>query len=159
VYGVQAAMRLRTEEAAVRAEPLLATSVGRVRWAMSHVTIALLGTATLLVAGGLSAGAAQAFHTSDVADVGRVLAGALVQLPATWVLVGIVVAAFGFAPRQIGLGWAALVAFLLIGEIGPLFELRQWVLEFTAEPLLWLTAVAVALTVAGLARFRGRDVG
>ncbi len=43
VFGVLSAMRLRSEETALRAEPLFAASVGRVAWALSHLTIALVG--------------------------------------------------------------------------------------------------------------------
>lgn len=172
-YGIQAALRLHSEEAALRAEPVLATQVGRVEWVLSHVLVALAGTAVLLGAFGAAAGAAYAAQTGVPGDVPRVAAGALVQLPATWVLTGVVVAAFGLTPRLVGIGWAALVVFLLIGELGPLLQLPQWALdlspfahvprlpggELTVAPLLWLTALAVALAAAGLAGFRRRDVG
>lgn len=173
VYGVQAAMRLRTEETALRAEPLLATAVGRLRWALSHVTVALGGSAVLLLGAGLGVGLAHGAQVGDLSRGGPVLLGALVQLPAAWVLVGIVVALFGLAPRLTAGGWVALVAFLLIGQFGALLELPQWVqdlspfahvpalpgAEFSAPPLLWLTAVAAALLAVGLAGFRRRDVG
>jgi len=109
----------------------------------------------------------------DISQIGRVLGGALVQLPAAWVLTGIVVVAFGFAPRLVVAGWAGLLGFLLLAEIGPLLELDQWVMdvspyahvpkipgaEFTATPMVTLTVVAALLTAAGLAGFRRRDVG
>ena len=157
VYGVQAAMRLRSEETALRVEPLLATALGRIRWAWSHLAIALAGTATLLLAAGLSAGLAYAAQTGDIGQVGRVLGGALVQLPAAWVLTGIVVAAFGLAPRWIAIGWVALVAFVLLGEFGPLFKLNHMVMAIspfdhvpklpggalTVVPLLWLSGLSL----------------
>ena len=49
-YTVQATLRMRAEEASGRAEPLLATRVGRIRWAMSHLVFAVLGTAGRLLA-------------------------------------------------------------------------------------------------------------
>ena len=81
-------------------------------------------------------------------------------------------AAFGLVPRAVVVGWMALVALLLLGEFGPLFELDQWVMnispyahvprlpggDFSAIPLVWLVGVAAALTVAGLFGFRRRDV-
>jgi len=172
-YGVQAALRLRSEEATTRAEPLLAAALTRVRWAASHVIVALAGTTVVLVAAGLGAGVAHAVQTGDAGQVGRVLAGALVQVPAAWVLTGIVVLAFGFAPRLVTVGWASLVAFFLLGELGPLFELDPRLLDLSpfvhvpklpgaalaAGPLLWLTAVAAGLIAVGLAGFRRRDVG
>ena len=43
-FGIQAALRLRAEETALRAEPLLATGVTRTRWAASHLVMAFGGT-------------------------------------------------------------------------------------------------------------------
>jgi ABC-2 type transport system permease protein len=80
------------------------------------------------------------------------------------------VALFGLAPQWAGGGgWAAFVLVLL----GPVLNLSHWIVDvspFThspklpggqlaAAPLAWLTAVAAALTVAGLAGLRRRDIG
>jgi ABC-2 type transport system permease protein len=173
VFGVQAAMRLRSEESASRAEPVLAAAVGRTAWAWSHLAIALVGSAILLVLVGLSAGLAVAFQVGDIGQFGRVVAAALVQIPAAWVIIGIVVAAFGIAPRLIVLGWVALAGFVLLGEFGSLFNLSQIVMDispfahvprmpgagFAAAPMLWLTVIAAGLIVVGLTGFRRRDVG
>jgi ABC-2 type transport system permease protein len=172
-YGVQAATRLRVEEEARRAEPLLATAVGRIQWAMSHLVVAFGGTALLLLAGGTTAGISYAVATGDAGQLGRVFLAALVQLPATWVLTGIVAAVFGLAPRAVVAGWAALVAFLLLGELGPLLSLNHWVMDlspfahtprlpgtaFHAAPLVWLLLLAVGLLTAGLVGVRRRDLG
>jgi ABC-2 type transport system permease protein len=96
--------------------------------------------------------------------VGRVLAAGLIQLPAAWVLTGIVVAAFGVAPRLAAAGWAFLVAFVVLGD--------QWVMNLSpfthtprlpgdtvhVAPVLWLTTTALTLAVAGLVGFRRRDM-
>ena len=42
-YSIQATLRLRGEETSGRAEPLLATAVSRVRWALGHAFVALAG--------------------------------------------------------------------------------------------------------------------
>ncbi len=97
-YGIQVVMR--AEEVGLRAEPLLATAAGRVRWAMSHVVIALAGTTLLMVLVGAGAGLVRGIQTGAAGEAVRVFAAALVQLPATWVLAAIVVAAFGLAPRS-----------------------------------------------------------
>jgi ABC-2 type transport system permease protein len=172
-YGIQTAMRLHAEETGMRAEPLLATRVGRIRWAFSHITIALVGTTAIVTAGGLSAGLSYGATVDDMGQVGRLLGAALVQLPAAWLLTAIVVAAFGLAPQLIMAGWTALVAFLLLGELGPVIELNQSVMDIspyahvpklpaadlTIAPLAWLLAIAALLTAAGLVGFRRRDVG
>ncbi len=172
-YGISAAMRLRSEETAGRVEPILATRVGRVRWAMSHVTIALAGTTVLLVAVGLFAGFAHGAAVSDFGQLGRVLGAALAQLPAVWVLTGITVAVFGLAPGLIMAGWGALVLFLVLGQLGSVLNLPQWMMdlspfthspklpggELSATPLIMLTAIAAVLVLVGLSAFRRRDVG
>jgi ABC-2 type transport system permease protein len=172
-YGVQAALLLRSEEAGLRAEPVLGTGVRRSRWALSHLAIALLGTAWLVVVMGATAGLAHGAQTDDmVGAFSRVVEAALVQIPATWVLVGIVAALFGLVPRLSPVAWVLLVGFLLLGEFGSLFELNQAVMdvspyahvpklpggEMSWPPLLWLTAVALALLVVGLVGLRRRDI-
>jgi ABC-2 type transport system permease protein len=171
-YGVQVITRLRSEESELRSEPVLATRVGRISWAWSHLAIALLGTTILLVGAGLGAGLTYAAQTGHSADFWRVLAAALVRVPAAWVVAGIALAAFGIAPRAAIAGWAALVAFLLLGEFGPLFELNQSVMnvspyahvprlpgsDLSVTPLIWLAGVAALLIAAGLTGFRRRDI-
>lgn len=173
VYGIQAVLRLRSEETALRAEPVLATGTGRTRWALSHISISLGGSVVLLTGAGLGAGVMRGAYTGNAGDIWRVLGGALVQLPAVWVLTGITVAVFGLAPRLVVAGWAALVLFLLLGQLGPLLKLSQWAMDvspfthipklpgvaLTTTPLIWLVAVAAVLIATGLAGFRRRDIG
>lgn len=172
-FGIQAALRLHAEEDGGRLEPLLATATTRRRWAASHVVIALAGTAALLAAGGLAAGVTYSLQAGDSSLVWPVLQGALVQLPAACVLTGVAVALFGLAPRLSAAAWGVLAAFVMLGEIGPVLQLPQALLDLSPfahtpklpgsalawTPLLWLTAVAVALLAAGLAGFRRRDAG
>jgi ABC-2 type transport system permease protein len=172
VYAVQAMLRLRAEETDGHAEALLSTAVSRTRWTLSHAAIAAAGTVALLAAAGLGAGIANALQTSDTAELGRVLAAALVQAPAAWVLGGIALALFGLAPRAGAAGWAAIALCLLLGQLGPILNLGQALLDvspFTHVPKLpggkvtaapaALTAVAAAFAAAGLIAFRRRDVG
>jgi ABC-2 type transport system permease protein len=173
-FAVQATLRLRAEENAQRVEALLATGVGRIRWALSHYAVAVLGPVPLLGVAGLAGGLAHGARVHDVSgQLPRVLAAALVQLPAVWVVAGLTLAAFGLIPRYATAGWAALVLFLLLGELGPTLRLANWVLDLSpfrhvprlpsadlaAAPLLALTAVAVALSTVGLAALRRRDLG
>lgn len=173
-YAVQASLRLRSEETALRAEPVLATAVGRLKWAASHLVFALLGPTVAMAAAGLTAGLLYGLSTGDVGrELPRALAGAMVQLPAVWVLAGITVALFGLLPRLATVGWAALAVCVFLGQLGAVLQLGQSVLDIspfthspkvpggdvTAAPLAWMLALAVALTAAGLVGFRRRDVG
>jgi ABC-2 type transport system permease protein len=174
VYTVQATLRLRAEETSGRVEPLLATRVGRIRWVLSHLTFALLGTAVLLAVAGVGAGLAYGLQVHDVGgQIPRLLAGAMVQLPAAWVLAGLGTALFGLAPRLAVLAWAGLIACVVLLEVGAVLGLSQWIVDaspfahvpklpgtaFTATPLLWLAGIAAVLIAAGMAGFRRRDVG
>jgi putative exporter of polyketide antibiotics len=173
-YGVAAALRLRSEESEQRAEPVLAEPVGRIRWAGAEVVMAAGGIAVLLAVAGVGSGLAYGLSAGDVgSEVGRQLAAALAQVPAAWLMAGVAIALFGLVPRlAIPAGWALLGVAALLTLLGPSLRLSQWVLDltpfthvpklpgghFTVTPLLWLTVLAVALTFAGLAAFRRRDL-
>ncbi|PRZ41659.1 ABC-2 type transport system permease protein [Antricoccus suffuscus] len=173
-YGIQAASRLRAEETALRAEPLLAGAVTRPRLLVSHIVIALVGTTVLMVGFGLASGLSYGASTGRIGHaVGQMLGAGIAQLPAIWVLTAIVVALFGLAPRFVVGGWVALVVFLILGQFGDVLGLNKAVMnvspfahtprlpggEFSAAPVLWLCVVAIALGIAGFVGFRRRDVG
>jgi ABC-2 type transport system permease protein len=173
-YAVQATLRLRSEEAEQRAEQVLATATPRVGWAGSHLLVAAGGAALVLATGGLLAGLAHGLRSGDLGgELPRVLAGALVQLPAVWVMAAIGAALFGLLPRLVvAVTWAVLAVVLSITMFGEALQLGQWLLdlspfahlpklpaaEFTVTPVVWLLAVAAVLAAAGLAGFRRRDL-
>jgi ABC-2 type transport system permease protein len=173
-YAISAALRMRGEEASLRSEPLLATGVSRLSWAGSHLAFALLGPTVAMTAAGVAAGLTHGANTGDVGrELPRVLAGALVQLPAVWLLAGLTVAMFGLAPRLApAVGWTALGICLLLGQVGAALQLSQTLLDISpfthiprlpggtvpALPLVILTVLAAALITAGLAAFRRRDI-
>ncbi len=171
-YGLAAANRLRTEEATGHAEALLATATTRARWATSHYAAALAGVALLMLLAGLSAGVGDAVAVHDAGQVGRVTAAGLAQVPAAWVVTSAVLALFGWAPRFTGLVWAALAAFVALGEFGVLWKAPQWLMDvspFHHSPGLPVTAgdasalVALSVTAAvlgglGFLGWRRRDL-
>jgi putative exporter of polyketide antibiotics len=172
-YAIQTVLRLRNEEAEQRAEPILATSVTRLRWAASHLAFTLLGPAVALVSYGLVAGLVYGSSTSDVgSQLPRVLGGALVQLPAVWTLAAVTVVFFGLLPRVTPIAWGALALCLLFGQFGAIFNFDQWLLDIspfthvprlpggdvTAVPLVLLSVIAAAMAAAGLAGLRRRDM-
>lgn len=172
-YAIQATLRLRDEETSGHAEPVLSTAAGRLRWAGSHLVFSALGPAAALAAAGLATGLTYGLSVGDVGgQVRRVLAGTMVQLPAVWVLAGLAVLLFGLLPRYAPAGWGALAACLLVLLVGAALRLDQWVLDLSpfthlphlpggavsATPLVALTAVAAALSAAGLVALRRRDI-
>jgi ABC-2 type transport system permease protein len=171
-FGVQVALRMRSEETSGRLEPLLATALSRWRWAGAYVAVAMAGSTVVLAANGVGAGLADAINSHDASHFWRLLAAGLVPAPAVWVVVGAAVALFGLVPRAATAGWGVLGACALLTVLGGLLSLPDWVLklspfehvpqlpaaDFAAGPLLALTAIAAALTALGLAAFRRRDV-
>jgi ABC-2 type transport system permease protein len=173
-FVVQSLLRLRSEESAQRAEIVLAGAVSRSRWVASHVVVAVSGSALMLAAGGLAAGITHGVRAHDLAgQLPRVLAGAVIQLPAVWVLAGAVLLLYGVLPRVVAAAaWALLGVFLLLGQLGPVLRLPGWALDaspFThlpklpgstvvVLPLATLVIVAVVLAAVGMTGAARRDI-
>ncbi|WP_165966549.1 anibiotic ABC transporter [Actinomadura sp. 7K507] len=171
-YTVQALLRMRAEETGPL-EGVLATAVSRPRWMAAHIACAMLGTAAVLAVNGLAGGLAYAAAAGSFDKVPALLGASMVQLPATLALAGFAVAAIGLLPKwSVAISWTALAVCLLIGQVGPILELPQWATnlspfthtpalpssDLTLLPLAALAAGAAALTAAGLAAFRRRDL-
>jgi ABC-2 type transport system permease protein len=171
-FALQVATRLRSEEESGRLEPLLATALTRRRWALSHVAVALVGTALVLGLAGLGMGVVHAVLTDDASQVGRLAGAVLAQTPAIWVLVGVATALFGALPRAVPAAWAVLVAAVVALLLEATLGLPDWLValspfehvpqvpleDASALPLLLLTAVAAGLVAIGLVSLERRDV-
>ncbi|HEX4902656.1 MAG TPA: hypothetical protein VFV42_07595 [Acidimicrobiales bacterium] len=171
-FTISSVMRLRGEEVAGRADPVLGGPVSRWRWAASHLAIAGFGTIAVVGAGGLGVGVAYAIVSGDAGEVVRLVGASLVTVPAVLVLGGIAVALYGASPRLAAVAWAGLAAAVLVEFFGELLRLPGWLRAISplyhlpgvpAEalrpaPLLVLSALAVALVAGGLASFRRRDI-
>jgi ABC-2 type transport system permease protein len=172
-FGVQAVLRVRTEERTGRMEPVLATAVARHRLLGAHVLVALGGTAGVLVALGLGGALGYGALSGDWVGSGGFVTASLVRLPAAAVVVGIAGLAVAVVPRAApAIGWGVVVVSLVAGQFGALFGLPERVLDLSpfshvpaipGEPMTWapilvLTAVASALVVAALVWFRRRDL-
>jgi len=172
-FAVSSVLRLRSEETAGRAEVLLATAVSRARWAASHLTVALVGSALIMLLAGLGMGITYALIAGDAGQIGRLAGAAAAFVPPLWVVVGLTFAVFGLAPRAVAAAWAALGLFVVIGLFGQLFGLPDWLIDvspfqhvpqmpvegFSLGSTCALVAVAAALLAVGLAAFRRRDAG
>ena len=170
-FAIQSALRLRSEEAATRAEPVLATPISRWRWATSHLSVAVSGSVVLLAIAGLATGVTYAAAGGPWSGVPRLLGAAVVYAPAMWLMIGIALAVFGFAPRWVDIAWGVLAACLVVGLLGPVLRLPDWVqmlspfervpqlpaAHLAATPLLVMVALAAAFALAGLGGLRRRD--
>jgi ABC-2 type transport system permease protein len=171
VYAVQAMLVARAEEERGRTETLLASGATRLRWWGSHLAQSLAGSAVLVLLAGLAVGATASL-TADV-PVLTVLQGAAVQLPAVWVFAGLTCVLVGVLPRAAAVAWVTVGACIGLWFFGSLLGISDAVLDVSpfqhvpqvpgnavaAAPLVALGAIALALTLAGLAGIRRRDVG
>ena len=171
---VQAVLRVRVEEVTGRAEPVLATAVGRGRLLGAHLQWAVLGAVLGLLVLGLVAGTVDRLVAGDQAvGLATWLAASLVPLPAVLVVAGTAVLAVGWVPRaSVPVAWGALLLVLVIGQFGGLLQLPEVVMELSpfthlpavpAEdlelpPLLVLTGVATLLFLGGFLGWRRRDL-
>ena len=168
-FAIGSVLRLRSEETALRAEPVLATPVSRWRWVGSNLAVALGGAVVVLVAGGLGLGLAYGLVLGDLGQVPRRIADALVYLRGGRhggsggrpVRAGAPGAGgrVGFARRVLRdrllrhlPGWMRAVSPYEHTPLAPAESVR-------ALPLMAMAALAAALTGAGLRGFRTRDVG
>ncbi len=172
-YGISAALRLRSEEADLHTEQVLATSVSRHALLAGHAVIALGGSALLLLVlgAGLALGAASQYG-GVAAALGHLLPAALAPIPAVWVCVGLALVVYGALPKVVIIAWALLTAFLIVGELGPLLGLPNAVVDLSpfshgtvapgdsipGIPLVALALVAAALVLAAGMTFRRRDL-
>ena len=171
-YGLAAANRLRSEETVGHTEAILGTAATRLRWATSHVLAALGGVAALMLLAGLSIGTGAAVALKDWSQVWPITLATLASVPAAWVVVSLVVAAFGWVPRLTGAVWGVLFAFIALGEFGVLWHAPQWLMDLSpfqhsprmpldsgaVTPVVFLTLVAAALTAFGYVGWRRRDL-
>ncbi|MDO3647708.1 ABC transporter permease [Nocardia mangyaensis] len=172
--GVAGVLRARSEEDRGRSELILAGPVGRVRWLMGYVAVAMAGSAMVLVAGGFGEGLVHGLRVDEPSQALRLAASALASLPAVWVVVAASAAFIGWVPEVSAvLGWTyygyVVVAVLFIdafdlpGWLAVLSPLRHTALVPLESPDWFASSVLLAATVVltGVAQagIRRRDVG
>ena len=171
-FAIASSLRLSTEEAAGRAEPILATSTSRARWALSHIAVVILGSILTVGAAGLGLGVSYALIAKDAGQVSRLLGAALAMVPAVLVVAGTAVALFGALPFAARAGWAVLGVAVVVGLFGQLLRLPGWTRsispfehvpalpaeELTMLPIVILSLLAAGLIATGLWGFRARDL-
>ncbi|WP_258723323.1 hypothetical protein [Cellulomonas sp. NS3] len=125
----------------------------------------------LLLVTGLALGAGAAGSLGAPGLVGELALASLAYLPVLACFAGLAVLAYGLGAPTWGV-WVVLVASIVVGVYGPLLDLPQPLLDaapfglvpavpeapLEAAPLVGMAVVALALTAAGAAAFRRRDL-
>jgi ABC-2 type transport system permease protein len=173
-YATSAVLRLRSEETEGTGAEVLATATGRIRWALSHISVAVVGAALLLAVAGVAAGLGYGLPTGSVGtQVPRMLSAGFAQLPATLAVAAVAVLLFGLLPGACVAGsWTVVGLVVAIELFGRVLQVSQWVLDIspfthaprlpggtvTAPPLVWTCLAGLALVAACLGGFRRRDI-
>jgi ABC-2 type transport system permease protein len=171
VYGIQALLTARAEESEGRLELLLATPLTRQRWFSSHLVFALVGSAIVVIVGGVAAGATAALDGAPT-SIGAAFAGSVAQIPAIWFVVALTAVLIGVVPRLSVVGWSIVAAMFVLSFYGPLLKLPRLVLDLSAFthvprlpggrvdalPLVVLSVLTVALLAVAMVGFRRRSV-
>ncbi len=165
--------RLNTEETHGRAEVILATDTGRLRFAAGHLIWAIAVPSALFVALGALMPVSQAIADGSWTMIATFAGAAVALLPGLWLVAGLAMALIGWAPRLLGLIWALLGWTMFCTWIAALFDLPTWLVnlqpwghlpKLPAQPMDWTaflaqTALAVTLLGLGLVGYRRRDLG
>ncbi len=171
VFAVVTVLRLGREEARGRTGTVLAAAVPRPVWTAAFLTVALVGSAVLLLVSGAALGAGALTVTDDPGLVGRLALAALGQLPvvAAFAALALLVHALR-APTWVV--WVPVVVSIVLGLYGGLLDVPAAVLDalpfallpalpadaFAAGPVLATTAVAAAVAGVAVVLHRRRDL-
>lgn len=173
--GVSGVRLLRGEELSGRAELMLSAPLSRTRWLCAHVLVLLTGLSLILILLGLATAtaAAMVLEEESGARFRDVALASLHQAPAVLAVLGIVVAAFGWAPRLVGvLGWSLIGYAAFMTNFGRLLELPEilhrfnifgYLAQYPVEPVEWapvvlLSGLGVLGIILGLTGWRHRQI-
>lgn len=174
IYAINAVLRLRKEESEGRTEMLLDKQVSRLQWMGSHLIVAALGSAALLLAMGIAGGLVYGLAAGDLTDqFGLIFVMSTSKIPPVYVLLGATALLYGLWPRITALVWLLWLSFTLLEVawevqiidwslmgISP-FSYAHYTINITNLPLLslfCLISLSIVLTGIGLLGFRNRDV-
>ncbi len=159
-----------TDETDGRTEQVLATATSRAYSFLAILVVAFLGATWLLLVTGVAV--AIGYGAAGGASVGILVASALAQAPAVWVMSSFAAVFFAVRSSWNFVAWGVLVAFVTLGQLGELLQLPSRVLDlspyshvprmpvenFAAGPELALTALAALLAATAWGRYRSRDI-
>ncbi|CAN5325373.1 exporter of polyketide antibiotics [soil metagenome] len=171
--GIQAIIRMRADEAEDRAEFLLSTGLSRAGWLLRQAAAAALSMTVVALVAGLAAGVSFVVAGDSITRIPISLGAVAVHLPAGSVFVAATAVIVGWIPRATaGLGWGLLVVGLVVGQLGGLLGLPEWVQnaspfrhvpavpleDVDPAPIVLFLLISVVMFAAAVVGIRRRDI-
>jgi ABC-2 type transport system permease protein len=164
--------KLKSEESHGRLEAVLAGRLSRRRILAGYVSLAFAASLLMPISAAVGFWLSASSVMENPLEFSFFAEGALVYLPALWVMLGLAAALIGFAPKATLAAWGYMVYAIFVMFFGGVLALPDWVARTTpfgyvplliieeVNPLTMsaLTAVAAVLTIAGFVGYRRRDM-
>lgn len=173
-FAIQAALRMRHEEAESRVELLFSSRLGRLTWMARYVTFTVLGSIGILLICGLASGVTYGLVAGNlVGNTAEIVLAMLVYIPAVIVFIAVVTLLFAALPTvATAVSWAIFGACVFLGQFGAFLELPNIVMNVSPlthipalpmESIDWmplgvLSGIAAVIFAASFAFFRRRDI-
>lgn len=171
-YAVQAMGTLRGEESAGRLEATLSGQTSRMAWLGVHVAVVVAGLMIVAFSGALALGAATAWSTGEVTQLGKLAGATASYLPALLVMAAVALALFAAMPRLFVLAWLVFAFTAIVVFLGNALSFPEWLMNLApmhhvgfppqdpaaGTALIALAAAAAALCIGAFAAFHRREI-
>ncbi|TDL31913.1 ABC transporter permease [Jeotgalibacillus sp. S-D1] len=165
-------LKMKGEEKKNRTEHFLSRAVSRLRLMSSYLLTSLLFGFVMVLLAVTGLWSASFSTMDDPISFGSLFEGAMVYLPAIWVMTGLAVLFAGALPQATSLSWLYLGYSFFVVYLGGLLQFPEWLgklspfgyipqiplEELNMIHLALLTALAGILIAAGLVSYRSRDI-
>lgn len=167
-----AILKIIGEERKRRTEHLLSRAVSRTRLMGSSLIITIITSFVMLSFAAIGLWSASVFVIEDVISFGTLFSGAMVYLPAMWIMVGFAVLLIGIMPKVTSFIWLYLIYSFIVVYLGGLLKFPEWmsnlspyghtpqlpVEEMNFMTLSVLLIIAVVLSIIGFIGYNRRDI-
>lgn len=169
---LMAVLKIIGEEKKRRTEHLLSRAVSRTRLLGSSLTISIVTSFVMLSFAAIGLWSASAFVMKDEISFGTLYSGAMVYLPAIWIMIGFAVLLIGIMPKATSIIWLYLIYSFIVVYLGGLLKFPEWmsnlspyehtpklpVEEMNFLTLFTLLIIAVVLSIIGFIGYNRRDI-
>ena len=172
-FALQSVATIRSEEADGSVELQWTSAISRLRWAASRIVVPAVASLVMLAISGWAEGATYGAAVHDPSEALRYAGLAVAYWPTILLLIGLVVVLDGWLPRaSLTVAWIVYGVLVFVSMFGELLKLptrlanntpftaieRLSTGNFTALPLVVITALALILGALGLLRLGSRDL-